>query len=150
MAAARSLVAAFALLAGGAGAGAQETTPPPDTAPAPQAPAKSTFDIYGTLSVGGQLHMVPSSFNLLPQRLAEFIRASELTQWFSAPAALEQLVQSDAIEPDDFPTLKRVLWSGGALGTQTLIHWMTRVPHVASVVGSRAARGQRLHTRTPP
>src|SRR4051812_6302724 len=38
--------------------------------------ALSTFDIYGTLSVGGQLHMVPPARNLLPQQLAEFIRVS--------------------------------------------------------------------------
>jgi non-ribosomal peptide synthetase component F len=89
------------------------------------------FDIFGTFAAGAELHLVALRHDASPGRLADVIRTSELTQWFSAPAVLEQLVQADAIEPDDFPTLKRVLWSGGVLGTETLIHWMTRVPHVA-------------------
>jgi amino acid adenylation domain-containing protein len=90
----------------------------------------STFDIYGTLSVGGQLHMVPSSFNLLPQRLAEFIRESELTQWFSVPATLTYMAKFGVVQPGDFPTLRRLLWCGEVLPTPTLIQLMRRLPHV--------------------
>src|SRR5258708_5753983 len=34
----------------------------------------STFDIFGTLAAGAELHMVPPELNLLPHRLADFIR----------------------------------------------------------------------------
>jgi amino acid adenylation domain-containing protein len=90
----------------------------------------STFDIYGTLSVGAQLHMLPPSSNLLPTQLAEFIRASELTQWFSVPAALTYMAKFGVVQDGDFPTLRRLLWCGEVLPTPTLIHWMRRLPHV--------------------
>jgi amino acid adenylation domain-containing protein len=90
----------------------------------------STFDIYGTLSVGAQLHMVPRSSNLLPQQLAELIRTSELTQWFSVPATLTYMAKFGVIQQGDFPALRRVLWCGEVLPTPTLIHWMRRLPHV--------------------
>jgi amino acid adenylation domain-containing protein len=90
----------------------------------------STFDIFGTLSVGAQLHMVPRSSNLLPQQLAAFIRTSGLTQWFSVPAALTYMAKLGVVQQDDFPTLRRVLWCGEVLPTPTLIHWMRRLPHV--------------------
>ena len=41
----------------------------------------STFDIFGTLSMGAELHLVPPEFNLLPPRLAQLIREQKLTQW---------------------------------------------------------------------
>jgi amino acid adenylation domain-containing protein len=90
----------------------------------------STFDIYGTLSVGAQLHMVPASSNLLPQQLAEFIRVAELTQWFSVPAVLTYMAKFGVVQHDDFPALRRLLWCGEVLPTPTLIHWMRRLPHV--------------------
>lgn len=90
----------------------------------------STFDIFGTLSAGAQLHLVPSSANLLPALLARFIREAELTQWFSVPSALTLMANAGAVAENDFPSLKRLLWCGEVLPTPTLIHWMKRLPHV--------------------
>ena len=90
----------------------------------------STFDIWGTFLAGAQLHLVPHEINLLPHKMAEFIRRSELTQWFSVPSALKYMAQFDAVRFDDFPSLKRLLWCGEALPTPTLIYWMKRLPHV--------------------
>lgn len=90
----------------------------------------STFDIYGTLSAGAQLHMVPAEANLLPQRLAEFIGGARLTQWFSVPSILTFLAKHDVIAHGDFPHLRRLLWCGEVLPTPTLIYWMQRLPHV--------------------
>jgi len=61
------------------------------------------FDIFGTLAVGGQLHLVPSELNLLPNKLAELIRTAELTQWFSVPAVLNYMAKFDVVKFDDFP-----------------------------------------------
>ena len=89
----------------------------------------STFDIFGTLGAGAELHLVPPALNLLPHRLAQFIRKSRLTQWFSVPSVLNLMAKFDAVEPGDFPELRRVLWAGEVLPTTTLIHWMRRLPH---------------------
>ncbi|MGH9752586.1 MAG: amino acid adenylation domain-containing protein [Blastocatellia bacterium] len=90
----------------------------------------STFDIYGTLGAGAQLHLVPAELNLLPNKVADFIRRHELTQWFSVPSALNYMAKHDVVAQDDFPTLKRLLWCGEVFPTPALRYWMKRLPHV--------------------
>jgi amino acid adenylation domain-containing protein len=87
----------------------------------------STFDIYGTLSSGAELHLVPPGM-LLPSQLARFIRDSELTQWFSVPSTFAYMVSGNAIAEGDFPSLRRVIWCGEVLAPAVLAHWMERVP----------------------
>lgn len=89
----------------------------------------ATFDIFGTLGAGATLYPVPSQLGLLPHRLAEFIRVTELTQWCSVPGVLSYLANFDAVYYGDFPSVRRILWSGDVLPTSTLIHWMKRIPH---------------------
>ena len=91
----------------------------------------STFDIYGTLAAGAQLHLVPPELNLLPHKLADFIRRAELTQWFSVPSILTYMAKFDVVRFGDFPALERLLWCGEPIPTPTLIYWMERLPNVA-------------------
>ena len=93
----------------------------------------STFDIHGTIAAGAQIHLLPPEINLLPHRLAEFIRAAELTQWFSVPSALRHMAKFDVIGWNDFPALRRLLWCGERFSTPDLRYWMQRLPHVAFV-----------------
>ena len=89
----------------------------------------STYDIFGAYAAGAELHVVPLETALLPHRLAEFIRVSRLTQWFSVPSVLNYIAKVGALREGDFPALRRVMWCGEALPAPTLIHWMRRVPH---------------------
>ncbi len=90
----------------------------------------STFDLFGAFAAGAQVHLVQPEINLLPNALAEFIRASELTQWFSVPSLLSYLAKFDVVRFNDFPTLRRLLWCGEVFPTPALRYWMTRLPHV--------------------
>jgi amino acid adenylation domain-containing protein len=90
----------------------------------------STFDIYATLRAGAQLHLAPPELNLLPHKLAQFIRENRLTQWFSAPSVLNLMAKFDVVAQGDFPSLRRVMWCGEVIPTPTLMHWMRRLPHV--------------------
>ncbi|MFU8817108.1 MAG: amino acid adenylation domain-containing protein [Pseudomonadales bacterium] len=90
----------------------------------------STFDIYGTLSRGATLCMVPPALNLLAPKLAQFIRDARLNQWFSVPSILTYLANFDVVAQGDFPHLERLLWCGEVLPTPTLTYWMERLPHV--------------------
>jgi len=90
----------------------------------------STFDVFGTLWAGAELHLVPPELNLLPHKLAQFIREARLTQWFSVPSVLNLMANFDVVGQDDFPSLRRVLFAGEPLPTPTLIHWVRRLPHV--------------------
>jgi amino acid adenylation domain-containing protein len=90
----------------------------------------STFDIFGAITAGAQLHLVPPEIAVLPPKLAEFIRESELTQWFSVPSVLNYLAKFNVVRQNDFPALRRVLWCGEVLPTPALMYWMERLPKV--------------------
>jgi amino acid adenylation domain-containing protein len=90
----------------------------------------STFDIYGAFAAGAELFPVPPELNLLPHRLAGFIRDNELTQWFSVPSILNYLAKFDAVPEGDFPSLKRLMWCGEVLPVPTLIYLMQRLPGI--------------------
>ncbi|PYV45151.1 MAG: D-alanine--poly(phosphoribitol) ligase [Acidobacteria bacterium] len=93
----------------------------------------STFDIYGSVAAGAQLHLVPPELSLLPHRLAAFIRESALTQWFSVPSVLNHMAKCDVVGWNDFPALERLLWCGEKFPTPALIYWMRRLPKVSFV-----------------
>jgi amino acid adenylation domain-containing protein len=93
----------------------------------------SFLDIFGAFASGASLHLVPPGLNVLPNRLAAFIREQELTQWFSVPSVLAYLAQFDVIQPGDFPALERVLWCGDVLPTPVLRYWMERLPDAAFI-----------------
>jgi amino acid adenylation domain-containing protein len=93
----------------------------------------STFDIYGTFLAGAELHLVPASYNLLPTKLGDLIRAAELTQWFSVPSTMAHMVKFGVVEPgvderSAFPSLERVIWCGEVLPTPVLLSWMRAIP----------------------
>jgi len=90
----------------------------------------STFDLFGTFAAGAELHLVPPELNVLPHKLAEFIRRSTLTQWFSVPSVLGLMAQLDVVRQNDFPALRRLLWCGEVFPTPALRYWMRRLPHV--------------------
>ena len=90
----------------------------------------STLDIFSTLSVGAELHLVPPELNLLPHKLAQFMRASQLTQWFSVPSTLNLLAKFGALEGVELPALRRILFAGEVLPTPTLIYLMKLLPRV--------------------
>ena len=91
----------------------------------------SVFDIFGSFVAGAELHLVPPELNILPNKLADFIRASELTQWFSVPSVLNLMAKFDVVRHNDFPSLRRLLWCGEVFPTPPLIYWMKRLPHIS-------------------
>jgi amino acid adenylation domain-containing protein len=88
----------------------------------------STFDIYATFLAGAELHLVPAAANLVPHKLAELIRESELTQWFAVPSTFTFMAKFGVVQPGAFPSLERVLWCGEVLPTPILMEWMRAVP----------------------
>jgi amino acid adenylation domain-containing protein len=90
----------------------------------------SFLDIFGAAAAGAELHLVPGELGVLPNKMADFIRNSELTQWFSVPSVLTYLARFDVVRFHDFPHLRRLLWCGEVLPTPALMYWMQRLPHV--------------------
>jgi amino acid adenylation domain-containing protein len=90
----------------------------------------SVLDLFGALAAGATCHMVPPGVDFPPRALADWIRATELTQWFSVPSVLTYLAKFDVVRHGDFPSLRRLLWGGEVFPTPGLIYWMERLPHV--------------------
>lgn len=89
----------------------------------------SFFDIFGAFAAGAELHLVPPEVNLLPNKLADWMRSSQLTQWFSVPSALNYMAKFNVVRFNDFPSLRRLMWCGEVFPTPSLIYWMKRLPH---------------------
>ncbi len=90
----------------------------------------SSYDIYGAFAAGAELHLVPAGLNLIPAKLAAFIRERKLTHWFSVPSILSYMLRFDAVRQDDFPELRRLHWCGEVFPTPPLRALMARLPHV--------------------
>ena len=90
----------------------------------------SVYDIFGSFQAGAELHLVPPELNLLANKLADFIRQSRITHWFSVPSVLTYMANFDVVGPGDFPGLRHLLWCGEVFTTPSLIYWMKRLPHV--------------------
>jgi amino acid adenylation domain-containing protein len=88
----------------------------------------STFDVFGSLGAGAELHLVPAELNLIPHGLTRFIKERDLKQWFSVPSVMTYMARNGAVTPGCFPSLERVLWCGEVLPTPTLADWMRSVP----------------------
>ena len=90
----------------------------------------STFDVFGALRSGAELHLVPPGLNLQPGRLAAFLRDSRITRWLAVPSTLGLMARFDVIAPGDFPALRDLMFAGEVLPVPTLAHWMRRLTHV--------------------
>ncbi len=91
----------------------------------------STFDVFGALSAGAELHLIAPDLNLLAPKLVAYIREARLHQWFSVPSVMNLVRRFDAIPPGSLPDLERVIWCGEVLPTPTLAYWMERVPNAS-------------------
>jgi amino acid adenylation domain-containing protein len=91
----------------------------------------STFDIYATFAAGAELHIIPDEIKLLPPKVVNIMRDSELTHWLSVPSFLEHAVRFDCLRAGDLPAMKWVTWCGDVLPTPPLLHWMERLPHTS-------------------
>lgn len=91
----------------------------------------SLFQAFAAFAHGAELHIVPAEAAHPPQQLAAWIRRSGITQWCSKAASLHALAAADAVQPLDFPELRRVFWHGDGLPADSLGYWMRRLPHVA-------------------
>ncbi len=109
---------------------------------------------FATLAAGAELHIVPQELLARPRQLAGFVRSHELTDWLTNHGLLSELLHSDSISDGDFPSLKRLLWTGDALPAPMLQDLMLRLPltQFARVVGSTNLKlsGQTVEIQTLP
>jgi amino acid adenylation domain-containing protein len=113
----------------------------------------STFDVYGALSAGAELHLVAPEQSLMPRDLAALIDHERLTQWFSVPSVMSYMASFGSVPDGGFASLRRVIWCGDVLPTPVLIHWMQRVrgPTYTNLYGpTEATIASSFHTVEAP
>ncbi len=71
----------------------------------------SIFDLFASCQVGGTLVLIGEGTGKDPARLADLLRSSGVSVWYSAPSILALLAESGAIAAD-FPAPRLVLFAG--------------------------------------
>ena len=90
----------------------------------------SVWDVFGALTAGAELHLVPDQANLLPERTAAFIRDAQLTQWFSVPSVLTAMAGRDVLSRVELPHLRRLIWCGEVFPASGVRYFAERLPRV--------------------
>jgi len=85
--------------------------------------------VFGGWATGATVLPVPEAVDARAEDLAAFIRATGLTQWCSPASTLVALADADVVHEHDFPTLRRVMWTG-SIAVAAVRYWMQRLPHV--------------------
>ena len=83
---------------------------------------------FAALAAGAELHLVSSELMARPKPLAAFVRSQELTDWLTNHGLLAELARSGTVHDGDFPSLKRLIWTGEPLPVAILQDLMQRLP----------------------
>jgi amino acid adenylation domain-containing protein len=91
----------------------------------------SVFDIYGALSTGACVHIVPDDLAPFPIELARWIEAEQISVWYSVPSALVRLLLHGKLERFSYQHLRTILFAGEVFPMKYLREVMERLSHVA-------------------
>lgn len=72
----------------------------------------SVFDFYGSLFNGASLISIDHNLLITPKRLIEYLNLKKPTIWFSVPSMLVFMLNLRALNSDDLPTLKKIIFGG--------------------------------------
>lgn len=87
----------------------------------------STFDLFACAMSGGTMCLVPHGAALFPVRLADWLRESGITVWYSVPSALTMLVRYGELESRQPEHLRLVLFAGEVFPPRYLAQLMKLV-----------------------
>ena len=87
----------------------------------------SVWEIWGALSTGGRLVIVPSLTSRSPRELHALLAGERVTVLNQTPSAFAQLLEADS-GADDQLALRLVTFGGEPLDTRMLVPWFDRHP----------------------
>jgi amino acid adenylation domain-containing protein len=85
----------------------------------------SVLDVFGALTVGASVHLLPSALLLRPARVTEWLIRQDITLWYSVPSALRLLAEHGELRA---PALRRVLFAGEVFPVPALRRVMQALP----------------------
>ena len=72
----------------------------------------SVFDFFGSLFNGASLISIDYNLLITPKKLIEYLNIKKPTIWFSVPSMLVFMLNLRALNSDDLPTLKKIIFGG--------------------------------------
>lgn len=72
----------------------------------------SVFDLFAAASAAATLVIVPREVAMFPAELTEFVRAKNISVWYSVPSAVNMLALRCRPGADEMPGLRLVLFAG--------------------------------------
>jgi amino acid adenylation domain-containing protein len=70
------------------------------------------FDFFAAAAVGAAVVIVPREVAMFPAELAAFVRANDISVWYSVPSAVNMLASRGGLEPGELHALRLILFVG--------------------------------------
>jgi amino acid adenylation domain-containing protein len=88
----------------------------------------STFDIFNMALCGATVVLVPDNIVWMPRFLAQFLRESRISCWYSVPSILVGMLQEGRMAAHSYPDLRLILFAGEVFPAPTLARLQAAVP----------------------
>ncbi|MDF5463061.1 AMP-binding protein, partial [Vibrio parahaemolyticus] len=97
----------------------------------------STLDIYLALSNAAELHVIPESVFIFPQKTLEYLKEKAITTIFWVPSLLVNIANLKLLDQFQLPCLKNVLFAGEVMPAKTIKYWLDKHPnaHYSNLYG---------------
>lgn len=89
----------------------------------------STLDIYLSLAVGAELHIVPDAFYTFMPKLIEYINLQGITSVFWVPSVLVNMANLKLLDKMKVHSLTKVLFAGEVMPVPQLNYWIRHLPN---------------------
>lgn len=88
----------------------------------------SVFDIYATIHSGGELHILPRKYFTFPMKLLAYMNEKRINTIYWVPTMLCLVANLRALEKNEMPFLKKILFAGEPMPVKQLNIWRKYVP----------------------
>jgi len=86
----------------------------------------STLDIYLALSNAAELHVIPETMFVFPQKTLEYLNDKAITTIFWVPSLLVNIANLKLLDQFQLPYLKNVLFAGEVMPAKTIKYWLDK------------------------
>lgn len=89
----------------------------------------SICDVYGAMSVGACLHILPNSLFAFPKKITKYIEKHKINIICWVPSVLSYFANTNALDTANLSSIKKVLFAGEIMPIKQLNMWRKALPH---------------------
>lgn len=90
----------------------------------------STLDIYLMYATGATLNIIPEELFIFPVKLIDYLNQHKINFVFWVPFVLVNVANLKALDHNDLPYLKKVLFAGEVMPNKHLNYWRKKMPNL--------------------